>query len=124
MTTDHWVEAAALADVRRRKRLAVTVGGRDIGLFLVGDTVYALDDVCVHKERRLTRGTLLAGRVICPGHQWKIDPVTGEIEDRDECQPTYPVRVEGDVVYVDPRSRTAAPASASASVSAFSEEQS
>jgi nitrite reductase (NADH) small subunit len=112
-TTDQWVEAAPLADVRRRKRLAVTVAGRDIALFLVGETVYALDDVCVHKQRRLTKGTLLYGRVICPGHQWKIDPATGEIEDREECQPTYPVRVEAGVVYVDPGARVpAAPAAA------------
>ncbi|MFB4312650.1 Rieske (2Fe-2S) protein [Actinomadura sp. 21ATH] len=105
MTTEHWVEAASLADVRRRKRLAVTVAGREIALFLVGADVYALDDVCVHKERRLTKGTLLYGRVICPGHQWKIDPSTGEIEDREECQPVYAVRVEDGVVYVDPRPR-------------------
>jgi nitrite reductase (NADH) small subunit len=109
-TTDQWVEAAPLADVRRRKRLAVTVAGRDIALFLVGETVYALDDVCVHKQRRLTKGTLLYGRVICPGHQWKIDPATGEIEDREECQPTYPVRVEAGVVYVDPGARVPAAA--------------
>ncbi|GAA4056162.1 MULTISPECIES: Rieske (2Fe-2S) protein [Actinomadura] len=105
MTTDHWVEAAALADVRRRRRLAVTVAGRHIALFLVGETVYALDDLCVHKQRRLTKGTLLYGRVICPGHQWKIDPETGRVEDREECQPTYAVRVDGGTVYVDPRPR-------------------
>ncbi|MFI0353593.1 Rieske (2Fe-2S) protein [Actinomadura sp. 9N407] len=105
MTTEHWVEAAALADVRRRKRLAVTVAGREIALFLVGETVYALDDVCVHQERRLSKGTLLFGQVICPGHQWKIDPATGEIEDREECQPAYAVRVDAGVVYVDPRPR-------------------
>ncbi|QFG25026.1 Rieske 2Fe-2S domain-containing protein [Actinomadura sp. WMMB 499] len=110
MTTDHWVEAAPLAAVRRRKRLAVTVADRDIALFLVGDTVYALDDVCVHKQRRLSGGTLLYGRVICPGHQWKIDPATGEIDDRAECQPTYAVRVDDGVVYVDPRPRVRAAA--------------
>jgi nitrite reductase (NADH) small subunit len=115
MTTDPWVEAAPLADVRRRKRLAVTVAGRDIALFLVGESVYALDDVCVHKERRLTKGTLLFGRVVCPGHQWKIDPVTGTVDDREECQPTYAVRVEDGVVYVDPRPRVRAAATSEGS---------
>ena len=100
-----WTAAATLAEVRRRRRLAVTVAGRRIALFLVGDDVYALDDTCVHKQRSLAKGAVLNGRVICPGHQWVIDPATGEIEDRDECQPAHAVRVDGDVVYVDPNPR-------------------
>lgn len=100
-----WVEAATLAEVRRRKRLAVTVAGRRIALFLVGDDVYALDDTCIHKQRSLSKGAVLNGRVICPGHQWLFDPATGQVEDRDECQPSHAVRVDGDVVYVDPRPR-------------------
>ncbi|MGI5203780.1 Rieske (2Fe-2S) protein [Spirillospora sp. CA-108201] len=103
--TGEWVRAAALADVRRRRRLAVTVEGRRIALFLVGDDVYALDDVCVHKQRSLSKGAVLNGRVICPGHQWVVDPRTGAIDDRDECQPSHAVRVDGDDVYVDPRPR-------------------
>ncbi|WP_433477464.1 Rieske (2Fe-2S) protein [Spirillospora sp. CA-142024] len=103
--TGEWVRAATLAELRRRRRLAVTVEGRRIALFLVGDDVYALDDVCVHKQRSLSRGVVLNGRVICPGHQWVFDPATGEAEDQDECQPTHAVRVDGDVVYVDPQPR-------------------
>ena len=41
-----------------------------------------MDDVCVHKERSLAKGTLLDGQVICPGHQWKFDPRTGRPEDQ------------------------------------------
>jgi nitrite reductase (NADH) small subunit len=103
--TGEWVAAATLAEVRRRKRLAVTVEGRQIALFLVGGDVYALADVCIHKQRSLSKGAVLNGRVICPGHQWVFDPATGRVEDGDECQPTHAVRVDGDVVYVDPRPR-------------------
>lgn len=34
--------------------------------------------------------------MICPGHQWKFDPATGEPEDQDGCQPTYPVQIDAD----------------------------
>ncbi|MGI5322825.1 Rieske (2Fe-2S) protein [Actinomadura nitritigenes] len=102
---EEWVEAASLAQLRKRRRLGVTVAGRPVALFLVGDDVYALDDVCVHKQRSLSKGTVLNGRVICPGHQWLIDPATGRVEDRDECQPSHAVRIAGDAVYVDPRPR-------------------
>lgn len=100
-----WVAAATLAEVRRRRRLAVTVAGRRIALFLVGDAVYALDDTCIHKQRSLSKGAVLNGRVICPGHQWVFDPATGQVEGQDECQPSHAVRVEDDVVYVDPNPR-------------------
>lgn len=100
-----WVEAATLAEVRRRRRLAVTVAGRTIALFLVGDDVYALDDTCIHKQRSLSRGAVLNGRVICPGHQWVFDPATGQVEGQDECQPSHAVRIADGTVYVDPRPR-------------------
>jgi nitrite reductase (NADH) small subunit len=103
-----WVEVASLRELRRRRRKLVTVGTRSIALFVVGDAVYALDDVCVHKQRSLSKGTVLNGRVICPGHQWAFDPATGRVEDGEECQPTYGVRVEDDAVYLDPRPRALA----------------
>lgn len=97
-----WVLAARLSELVRRKKKKIVVDGRDIALVLVGDKVFALQDSCVHKQRSLSKGTVLRGQVICPGHQWKFDPETGAAEDREECQPTFPVRVDGDHVYVDP----------------------
>jgi nitrite reductase/ring-hydroxylating ferredoxin subunit len=71
----------------------VSVAGCPIALFLVDDEVFAIDDICIHQERSLSKGTLLNGQVICPGHQWKFDPRTGEPEDQDGCQATYAVQV-------------------------------
>jgi nitrite reductase (NADH) small subunit len=75
-------------------------------------------DVCIHQDRSLSKGTLLHGRVVCPGHQWQFDLETGYEEDQDRCQPTYPVRVDGDTVYVSltPRKFTRAAATEGAQV--------
>jgi nitrite reductase/ring-hydroxylating ferredoxin subunit len=100
-----WVLVAELSELARRKKKQVIVGATPIALFLVGDRVFALHDVCVHKQRSLSKGTVLHGRVVCPGHQWAFDPATGEAEDQSECQPTYDVRVEDGKVYVDARQR-------------------
>jgi nitrite reductase (NADH) small subunit len=89
-----WHEIAKLKDLQARKKLAVTVGDRTIALFFIKDTVYALDDTCIHEQRQLSKGAILFGKVVCPGHQWKFDPATGEPEGQDGCQPTYPVRVD------------------------------
>ncbi len=40
--------------------------------------------------------------MICPGHQWQFDLETGYEEGQDRCQPTYPVRVEEEIIYVNP----------------------
>jgi len=101
--TDSWVRVAELKELARRKRKQVTVGSCPIALFLVDDEVFAVDDTCIHQERSLAKGTLLNGQVICPGHQWKFDPRTGEPEDQDGRLATYAVQVtEEGAVLVDP----------------------
>jgi nitrite reductase (NADH) small subunit len=98
-----WAFAANLKDLSRRRKMLVRVGDQDVALFLINDQVYALRDVCMHKQRSLSKGTVLHGHVICPGHQWSFDPATGYVDEQDRCQPTYEVRVEDGAVYVDPR---------------------
>lgn len=109
-----WLLVAELAELKRRKRKQVQVAGDPVALFLIGGRVFALRDICVHKQRLLSNGTVLRGKVVCPGHQWSFDPETGQAEDQDGCQPTYAVRVEGEHVYLDPRERVRAPAPAAA----------
>lgn len=89
-----WHKVATVRDLEARKRMAVTVGETTIALFSIKGVVYALADTCVHEQRQLSKGAVLFGKVICPGHQWKFDPATGEAEGQDRCQPAYPVRVD------------------------------
>ena len=102
-----WVHVAELKDVARRKRKQVEVRGCPIALFLVDDEVFAVDDTCIHQEKSLSKGTLLNGQVICPGHQWRFDPRTGEPQDQDGKLATYAVQVtEEGAVLVDPNPAT------------------
>ena len=102
-----WVHVADLKDVARRKRKQVEVGGCPIALFLVDDEVFAVDDTCIHQEKSLSKGTLLNGQVICPGHQWRFDPRTGEPQDQDGKLATYAVQVtEEGAVLLDPNPAT------------------
>jgi len=96
----HWHEVAILKDLQARKKLAVTVEDTPVALFWIKGTVYALNDVCIHEQRQLSKGAILFGKVVCPGHQWKFDPSTGLPDDQDGCQPTYPVQVVDGVVSV------------------------
>ena len=91
-----WHEVAKLRDLEARGKLAVMAGDTPIALFAIKGAIYALADICVHEQRQLSKGAVLFGRVVCPGHQWKFDPATGEADGQDGCQPVYPVRVDGD----------------------------
>jgi nitrite reductase (NADH) small subunit len=116
--TAEWVAVATTKDLARRRKLRVECGGVAVALFQAADQIYAMADVCIHQDRSLSKGTLLHGRVVCPGHQWQFDLATGYEEDQDRCQPTYPVRVDGDTVYVSltPRKFTRAAATEGAQV--------
>lgn len=95
-----WVPVATVKDLRRSKKKLVEVNGHKIAVFWDNETAYAFQNTCIHKKRHLARGTLLSGRVVCPGHQWAFDLDTGYERSQDACQPTYPARVEGDHIYV------------------------
>lgn len=91
-----WHPVATLKDLQVRKKKAVDVGGTVVALFYINNRVYALADTCIHEQRQLSKGSLLFGKVVCPGHQWKFDPATGQPEDQEGCQPTYPVKIDDD----------------------------
>lgn len=105
-----WLLVAELAELKHRKRKQVAVAGTPVALFLIADRVFALRDTCVHGQRSLSRGTVLHGKVVCPGHQWSFDPETGKADGQEEYQPVYDVRVTGGQVYLDPRPRARVPA--------------
>jgi nitrite reductase (NADH) small subunit len=96
--TTQWHDVARLKDLEARKKTQVMIGDLPLALFYIKGTVYALADICVHEQRPLSKGAVLFGKIICPGHQWKFDPETGEADGQDRCQPTFPVRVDADGV--------------------------
>lgn len=98
-----WIQVTQIEPLQQRKKLKVTVGDQDIALFYVNGEVYALSDICIHKQSRLSRGLVFKGKVICPGHQWAFDLKTGWVDQWAKCQPVFAVKVEDGIVYVKPQ---------------------
>jgi nitrite reductase/ring-hydroxylating ferredoxin subunit len=102
----------AVSEMPPGSRRQVRAGGRDIAVFNVGGTFYALKDTCPHRGARLSAGSVVGGLtapcagayeydgsrqfVKCPWHGWEFDLATG----RSYCEPerervrAYPVSVE------------------------------
>ncbi|MFF0729662.1 Rieske (2Fe-2S) protein [Streptomyces sp. NPDC004134] len=113
-----WTRVAELTDVSRRRKKLVALGEERVALFYAEGEVFAFRDACVHKGKSLARGTVLHGRVVCPGHQWAFDLRTGQADDREECQPRYEVRVADGGVWLRPAALAAAAAPAPAAAAA------
>lgn len=95
-----WVAIGTVADLQRRKRTVAEVGDRQVAVFWHDGEAYALDNICIHKQRELVKGVILNGRIICPGHQWAYDLRTGHEQTMDRDQPCFPVKVEDGQVFV------------------------
>lgn len=109
MGADTWTRVGSVAEVRRQKRVVVPGPAGDVVVIWHDDQPYALANICVHRERELSKGTVFQDRIICPGHQWAFDLATGHCPERDRTQPVYAVRIEGDDVLVDTSAPTNAP---------------
>jgi len=101
-----WVPIGSIDDVRRRRRAVVDVGERRIAVFWHEGQVHALDNVCIHRQRELSKGVILNGRVVCPGHQWSFDLRTGHEHTMDRYQPCFPVKIEDGMVFIGTEKKT------------------
>jgi naphthalene 1,2-dioxygenase ferredoxin component len=97
MTNEHWTDALAAADLPAGDVKAVTLDGREIALYSVGEEVFATDNLCTHGPGRLCNGFLLDHEIECPLHQGRFDVRSGQAtcEPVTEALRTYPVRIEG-----------------------------
>ena len=94
---------ASLSQIPAGGGLCVRVQGREVGLFRVGDRVLAADNVCPHAGFPLHEGALEGSVVTCDGHGWDYDLETGLSPGATGGEPLerYPVRLEGDEIWVD-----------------------
>ncbi|MQB00834.1 MAG: Rieske 2Fe-2S domain-containing protein [Actinobacteria bacterium] len=85
----------------------VIAHGEPIGLYRVGDDVYAVHDYCTHEQTELTEGEFDPDdcEVECPLHGSRFNVVTGEVRILPATKPvaTYEVKIEDGMVQVGPQ---------------------
>jgi nitrite reductase (NADH) small subunit/3-phenylpropionate/trans-cinnamate dioxygenase ferredoxin subunit len=93
-------KACAVSDVAPGTAKLVAVDGKEIALFNVDGTFYALDNECPHRGGPLGEGDLEGCIVTCPWHAWQYDVRSGESITDDLKVARYDVKVEGGDVLV------------------------
>ena len=98
---------ARLDDLGDGDMKQVSVGGELVGVYRVGDDVYALGDVCSHQEAYLTEGEFEPEdlEVECPLHGSRFNVATGAVRILPATKPvpSYETKVEGGEILVGPK---------------------
>lgn len=101
-----FVPAAKAADIPDETGKCVTVEGRKLALFHVGDCFFAIDDTCTHEEASLSDGTLYLDdeepQIECPKHGAIFEISTGQVLTLPAVKSvrSYETKLEGDTVLV------------------------
>lgn len=94
-------KVGVLQDLSPDKPLRATVADRKILIFLVDGAPVATAARCPHAAGPLHQGEICNGILTCPWHGWSFDIATGSCEeDPDLKLEVYPVRVDGDAIFV------------------------
>jgi len=98
-----WLAVCRRREVPSDRGWPVRMGERYVAVFDVGGELRAVDNQCLHVGNPLDDGAVADGCVVCPWHGWRYDLRTGEhltMFGRRRGLRTYPVRVDGDDVFI------------------------
>ncbi len=103
MADSTYVPVADRAELEEAGRLVVSPQDHAIALFAHEGEIFAVDNRCPHMGFPLSEGTVEDGLLTCHWHHARFELARGDTLDifADDVQ-TYPVKVDDDVVTVDP----------------------
>jgi 3-phenylpropionate/trans-cinnamate dioxygenase ferredoxin component len=99
-----WTKVCDANDVEAEDVIPVTVAGRQLAVYRAPDDSYfATDGLCTHEKVLLADGLVMGHVIECPKHNGRFDYRTGAGLSAPICENlrTYPVKVDGDDVFVD-----------------------
>lgn len=98
-----FLPAAKAKDIKPGKIKGVRLrGGHELAIANVGGRYYAFEAYCPHQQWPLKWADTSDGTLLCALHMWRFDLETGAVLDPPmaDCLKTYPIRIEGDLLYV------------------------
>ncbi len=97
-----WISVCGIDDVSEDEPKAVEENDKKIGVFVIDENYFAIENVCPHAFALLTEGFIEDQTVECPLHEAIFDIQTGSLMSGPGCRDlcTYPVRVEGQDIQI------------------------
>jgi 3-phenylpropionate/trans-cinnamate dioxygenase ferredoxin subunit len=102
MSEPRFERACAVSELPDEGVLGIQLGNVPVAVVRAEGEVYAINDVCSHEEVPLSEGEVYDHTVECWLHGSCFDVRTGKPTGPPATEPvaTYPVRIDGDDVYV------------------------
>ncbi|HXW73627.1 MAG TPA: Rieske 2Fe-2S domain-containing protein [Steroidobacteraceae bacterium] len=97
-----FIEVARLDEVPVGTGTTFHVGGKQVAVFNVAGTIYAIGDSCAHAGGSLGSGKLEGNVVTCRSHGMRYDVRTGEVTTGGLQVPAYPVKVIDGKIFIAP----------------------
>ncbi len=99
--TASFQKAGSLRALRSGGNVCVSLEGKRVALFAVGDAVIATEGRCPHAKGPLHEGSITAETLTCPWHGYTFSLQTGTCDDDpDLLLARYDVRIDDDDIYV------------------------
>jgi len=97
----NYVKVATVSQVAPGTGMVATVNDKEVAVFNVDGTFYAIDNICKHRGGPLGEGDLDGETVTCPWHSWQYNVKNGTCLTKEGIKmDTYEVRVEGEDVQI------------------------
>ncbi len=98
----NFVRVCSLDELWEGEMAVFSANGQEVlVVHAMGGTVAAFDPECPHQNFALVDGTLEGRTLTCAAHLWQFDASTGAGINPADCKlKTYPVKVDGDDVFV------------------------
>jgi 3-phenylpropionate/trans-cinnamate dioxygenase ferredoxin subunit len=98
-----FTKVATVGEVPPGGAKQIVVSGRQVGLFNVGGSFYALEDVCPHRGAPLSEGICEGTEVVCPWHGARFDLASGShlSPPAPRGVASFKVQVVGDEIQID-----------------------
>ena len=98
-----WHAVARVGDLRAGDIIAVVADGIEMVLGLDGNRYFATQRRCLHRGGDLSEGIVARGHLVCAHHGWRFSTATGRHDEAsDVCLVTYAVRLNGEMIEIDP----------------------
>lgn len=79
------MHVAQLQDIDEQGARTVVIGNQEVAIFRLSDgSIRAVENRCPHKGGRLSEGMVCGQAVHCPLHDWKIDLMSGCVQEPDQ----------------------------------------
>lgn len=98
----NWYKVAQIEDIPKMGARKVIIKEEEIAIFRTQDgSIFAINNLCPHKQGSLTEGLVHEHIVTCPLHNWDIDLTSGEALGSDSgCTNIYETKIENNIIYI------------------------